>query len=292
MNGAKGSEVGPALPFKTGVLVMGIASGLVLGLWEHRATKLETRSAVAAMIPYKTFVEKLEKDPDFLVREFLAVKPAGVEDCADSADPQFSGAPPLLEIFTDFECPHCACFASQWKTRYRSQWQGLLDVRVRHFPLHSGCNDRVKTNIHAQACLASYAAEAARLQGGDEAFWRMHDLLFANSRKLEAKPYAELAVEIGLDPDQLLEDMAGDEVVAAVNTDIALAGELNVHGTPSVFLDGRRVPQLCLNNPVFWEAISLKLGEPEVMTARAAKTEHDCGKDCCRKLASTAQATP
>ena len=41
--------------------------------------------------------------------------------------------------------------------------------------------------------------------------------------------------------------------------DIARGDELGVHGTPAVFLNGRRVPSFFLHNPIFWEAISADL---------------------------------
>ena len=64
---------------------------------------------------------------------------------------------------------------------------------------------------------------------------------------------------IGLDGEQLVEDMESELVRQTVTADIVLAEALGVTGTPTVFLNGRRVPRVCLRNPVFWEAISAEL---------------------------------
>ena len=84
----------------------------------------------------------------------------------------------------------------------------------------------------------------------------MHDRLFAHSRRLGDKLYAELAAAIGLEGNQFLEDMNCEKVRQRVAADVALAAELGVAGTPTVVLNGRRVPQLCATSPIFWEAVA------------------------------------
>ena len=63
--------------------------------------------------------------------------------------------------------------------------------------------------------------------------------------------YRELAREIGLAPELLAVQMDSQEVHRLVDDDIALARELGVTGTPAMFLDGRRVTELC-NTLAFW----------------------------------------
>ena len=126
---------------------------------------------------------------------------------------------------------------------------------VRHYPLCSLCNEQVKDTIHPNACRAAYAAEAARLQGGRRAFERMHELLFANRKRLGDKVYRDLAVQVGLDPVLFLRRMEDPVVRQAVHEDIELARQLGVDGTPTMFLDGRRIPALCLT-PAFWQAVA------------------------------------
>jgi protein-disulfide isomerase len=237
--------------------VMGFAVLLILGLWLYRGAKLDIRQQVARLLPYKEHVDAQQEDPAFLLREFYAAPQHLI--LAREHETETCLIEPRLDVFVDFQCPHCACFASRWRKDFHPLWQGPLRIELHHFPLCPDCNDTVTERIHPEACQASYAAEAARLQGGDEAFWQMHDALFRYGRRLGEEPYAKLAADIGLDGEQLLEDMRNPGVRQAVAADIDLAGELGVTGTPAVFLNGRPVSLLSLYNPVFWEAASADL---------------------------------
>jgi len=61
----------------------------------------------------------------------------------------------------------------------------------------------------------------------------------------------------GIDGQQLVADMQSDMVRRAIVADALLARRLGVTKTPAVFLDNRRVPDLCLQSSVFWEAFSV-----------------------------------
>ena len=239
--------------------VMGFATLVILGLWVYRDAKLDVRQEAAKLLPYKQFVVDRLSDPEFLMREYFANPQHAISLRVAESGGVAGAREPTVVIFSDFQCSHCACFASQWKKDLRPLWKGDLRVSFRHFPLDRSCNSTTKRQIHAQACEASYAAEAARLQGGEAAFWQMHDLLFARSRRLGETRYADLAREIGLDVQQLLVDMRGESIKQAVASDIGLAADLGVTGTPRVFLNGRPVPEICLYEPLFWEAVSSEL---------------------------------
>lgn len=259
---------GARLSAGAGLKVMGFAALVIAGLWVYRGAKLDIRQEVAKLLPYKEFVQDLEKDPDFLLREYYAEPRRVVAGRLADSEGQSEPGDPTVVIFSDLRCPHCACFASRWEHEFRHYWNGPLRVSFRHFPLGRECNDTVTAEGAPQACRASYAAEAARSQGGEGAFWQMHDLLFKHSRRLGDRPYSELATRIGLDADKLVADMDSTAVRQAVAADVALAAELGVKSTPTVFVNGRRVPRLCLNNPVFWEAIAAKLSPGPGVAAR------------------------
>jgi protein-disulfide isomerase len=250
--------------------IVGFASIVIVTLWLYRGAKLETRAEVAKLLPYKAFVDARKDDPAFLIREFLAqpeeallVRERGHSDTS-------AAGVPTLTVFTDFQCPQCACFAHQWNAHYGNRWNGPIHVDVRHFPLGTACNVTTPSDVHPQACDAGYAAEAARRQGGEDAFWRMHDLLFASSRHLETHSFEKLAGRIGLDGPAFANEMNAAPTRDAVARDIALARALGVRGTPTLFLNGRRVPAWLVHNPVFWDVISAHLREAEAPGAMAA----------------------
>ncbi len=92
--------------------------------------------------------------------------------------------------------------------------------------------------IHQNALNASKAAVAAQKQGK---FWEMHDKLFANQRALSLDNIKQYAQQIGLDMTKFEQDMNSPEVQKAIDEDTKLAQQSQVNGTPSLFLNGKRV---------------------------------------------------
>ncbi len=225
---------------------------VIAGLWAYRREHLAFRRELGSLMPYKRVVTDLQEDPAFLLREYDAQPqheiPLRLGEASGSDHPR-------LAVFTDFECPACYCNSLGVRHKNTEAFKGKLTVMVRHYPLDNECNANVETELHPNACEAAYAAEAARLQGGDQAFVRMHTLLFENRKALGDSLYRKLAGQIGLDTDRFQADMEGDVVRQIVQSDIKLAQELSVTGTPTMLLNGRRIPKLC-QVPVFWKAFA------------------------------------
>src|SRR5690606_24896957 len=108
---------------------------------------------------------------------------------------------------------------------------GGLRVVFKMWPISTSCNPTAKTDLHPVACDASLAAQAAFMLGGNEAFWKMHDLLFETqsqwkrtTKQLESgvpRPdFTSYAVQIGLNPDAFRKAMTSPEALAAVKADI------------------------------------------------------------------------
>lgn len=284
--------VGAALTPYAALRAISLAVVLIAGLWLFRGAKLDVRRQVARLLPYKQIVEKQRSNPAFLLREYYAQPQHAILSHNASGEDESNTIIPRLDIFTDFQCPHCVCFARRWKKQYRPLWKGPLQVNLHHFPLDSDCNKIVKRDVHTEACEASFAAEAARLQGGDKSFWEMHDLLFANYRHLGEKPYAKLAARLGLDGAQLLKDMAMDGVKQVVADDVELASNLGIKGTPYVFLDGRSVPRFCLNNETFWKTISIELLQRTTDHSNHKFIAHSSGQTIDSKITNLVTVKP
>ena len=92
--------------------------------------------------------------------------------------------------------------------------------------------------MHSNALPAARAALAAGKQGK---FWEMHDKLFANQRALTMDDLKKYAQEIGLDMATFEKDMASPEVQKEIDDDTKLAQQSQVSGTPTLFLNGKRV---------------------------------------------------
>ena len=132
-------------------------------------------------------------------------------------------------VYGDYECPYCAALEAR-----------LHGVRVcfRHFPVRSS-----HPRAHAAAC----AAEAAALQ---DAFWPMHDALFADQGRLEDPHLWARAERLGLDVARFDADRRSEAVVARVREQFRSGVRAGVVTTPTTFIGGRmfagRDPDLLL----------------------------------------------
>mgnify|MGYP001795182638 FL=1 len=131
--------------------------------------------------------------------------------------------------FSDFECPFCAVAAGHMKDFVDERGSEVLYV-YKHFPLKS---------IHPEAEPASKASWAA---GQQEQFWIYHNGLFANQDRLGDALYVELAEQIGLDVEQFNRDRNSDAAQSAVDSDLALAAQLKLNGTPRFLIGGLLIP--------------------------------------------------
>jgi protein-disulfide isomerase len=126
-------------------------------------------------------------------------------------------------VYADFECPYCAALELRLAT-------AQLIVCFRHFPV------RAK---HPRAWAAARAAEAAARQ---DAFWPMHDALFADQGRLEDPHLWAKAEQLGLDVARFNTDARSDGVDQRVQDDFRSGLRAGVVTTPTLFLpDGERV---------------------------------------------------
>lgn len=149
---------------------------------------------------------------------------------ADSATHGPEGALVTLVMFTDFECPFCRRVVptlAALEERYGAD----LRLVLKHFPLP----------FHSRAGLAHEAVLEAQRQGGPQAAFRLHDLLFTEPGELERGDILGLAERAGLDLERLTEALDHDRHVAAIEVDQALGARLGVRGTPTFFINGQRM---------------------------------------------------
>jgi protein-disulfide isomerase len=92
--------------------------------------------------------------------------------------------------------------------------------------------------MHRNAMDASRAALAAHKQGK---YWEMHDKLFANQRALQPENLKQYAQELGLDMAKFEQDVASAEIQQQIGADMQAAREAQVTGTPTLFINGKRV---------------------------------------------------
>ncbi|KKQ95402.1 MAG: Thioredoxin domain protein [Candidatus Woesebacteria bacterium GW2011_GWB1_43_14] len=153
-----------------------------------------------------------------------------------SAEDHVKGNPDsdiVIVEYSDFQCPACAYYSGFMKKLLDEKGDEIALV-YRHFPLEQ---------IHKNAKVASYAAEAAGSQGK---FWEMHDLLFANQSVWENLPdpekeFTKYAQDLGLNIDQFNTDLKSDETRDRVNNDYRSGIASRVNSTPTFFINGEKI---------------------------------------------------
>lgn len=135
-----------------------------------------------------------------------------------------------LVLFTDFECPFCSRIAPTLDALLQ-QYGNDVRLVFRNNPLA----------FHPNAMPAAEAALEAFAQGGNDAFWRYHDLLFANQRTLARADLERFAQQIGLDLPRFRQALDSGTHRAAIDADRALAAQLGATGTPAVFVNGKHM---------------------------------------------------
>jgi len=97
--------------------------------------------------------------------------------------------------------------------------------------------------MHDMAKPAALAALAAGKQGK---FWEYHDKLFAE-KKITLRSLDRIATEIGLDIKQFNQDKSSKQLINLMNSDMVEANTLGITGTPTVYVNGRKVKERSLN---------------------------------------------
>jgi protein-disulfide isomerase len=92
--------------------------------------------------------------------------------------------------------------------------------------------------FHNNARPAAEAAMAVFAVGGAEAFWRFHDLVFANQRELSAENCLRWAAMAGVDGAKFQAELSSKRQAAKVDEDLALATRLGIRGTPVFRING------------------------------------------------------
>jgi protein-disulfide isomerase len=88
---------------------------------------------------------------------------------------------------------------------------------------------------------AKDAAKAARAAGEQGKFWEMHDLIFENFSTLSEEKFKEFAKKLNLNMDKFLKDFKSDKYDKLIQADINLGRSIGVTGTPTLFINGKRV---------------------------------------------------
>jgi protein-disulfide isomerase/uncharacterized membrane protein len=139
--------------------------------------------------------------------------------------------------FSDFLCPFCAK-GSRYIKLAASGAHDTVRFVFRHYPLDKSCNRRLRSDVHAGACLLAEGAACAFEQNK---FWEYHDIAFETEGRISRSVVMDTASKIGLNLGEFKSCLDSGRGLKVVNEDIQAAYNAGVKSTPTLFINGRRL---------------------------------------------------
>lgn len=146
-------------------------------------------------------------------------------------------APLVIVEFADFQCPFCKVAATSLKKLY-TEYKGDIVIYFANYPLDNECNPALNRPMHPNGCEAALASICADQKGK---FWEMSHLLFGNQKSLNPETIKNLGVSIGLDSSFMNSCPSAPETKKQLKVQLDLAEKMQIHSTPSLFLNGRKL---------------------------------------------------
>jgi protein-disulfide isomerase len=175
------------------------------------------------------------------------------------------GAPVVLVLFSDFQCPYCKEEAKMLRTNLVSAYPKQVRAYFKDLPLEQ---------IHPWAKAAAIAGRCVFKQNPN-AFWDYHDWIYEHQSEITADNLRAKIMEFAqgkeLDALQLGRCMDTKATEAEVNKSVEEARELRVSSTPTLFVNGRRLP-----SQIPWPDLR-QIIDQEIEYQKTAK---NAGEDC------------
>lgn len=163
-------------------------------------------------------------------------------------------APVVIMEFADFQCPGCGDFARFSKP--------LLDDHIQAGTVRFVWYDWPIVQIHGNAVLAARAGRCANEQNG---FWQYHDVLFGRQNEWSesqraADLFVDYSAQAGLDRNAFGECLRSDRFQQEVSENYELGNSLGVSGTPTLFVNGKRINQVPRRRAEWDELVQQEMG--------------------------------
>jgi protein-disulfide isomerase len=144
-------------------------------------------------------------------------------------------APITIVEFADLECPDCRMEAPVLRQTVQQSFPGKVRVFFKDYPLES---------IHPWARAAAIAGRCVYRQDA-QAFWKFYDWMYDTQDQIDptnlSTKVLDWAGSNGVDGIQLGRCMDTKATEAEVNQSIAEGRSLQLKGTPTLFINGRKI---------------------------------------------------
>ena len=149
-----------------------------------------------------------------------------------------AGAPVVLVAFSDLQCPHCKVEAEMLRKNLIQNYPKEVRLYFKDFPLES---------LHPWAKDAAIAGRCVYQQNAD-AFWEYHDFIFGHQETLTPENLKDQILgwakdQKNIDSIKLGTCIASKATAAEVEKEQEEGRALDISGTPTLFINGRRIGQ-------------------------------------------------
>jgi protein-disulfide isomerase len=221
------------------LMVLALACGLIAPSVKAADLPTEQRQAIEGIIhdylmhnpdvlieALRGAEDKLNREADAKAEKVLIDRRSEIFDDPTTpvgGNPQ--GDATIVEFF-DYRCPYCKQVLPSLQTLLKEDHK--LRFVYKEMPV-----------LGLQSVTAAHAALAAQRQGKYEAF---HNAMMATKGQITDETVYKVAGSVGLDIDRLKQDMSAPDIGEALKTNLALATELNIRGTPGFIVGNHIVP--------------------------------------------------
>ena len=182
----------------------------------------------------KTYAERVEANLRSSLRDAVLADDPRLYQVPVAASPTMGPSSALVTLvsFSDFECPYCKR-GDHTVVELQKLYGAELRVAWKHLPLP----------FHKMAVPAARLSVLVQKTKGDEAFFEVARRLFDSSPDLSEPTLISLGKSFGLQGPELEAALGGKNafVEERIAADQDLAEDLEAHGTPTFFINGRRV---------------------------------------------------
>jgi protein-disulfide isomerase len=176
------------------------------------------------------------------------------------------GAPLVLVLYSDFQCPACKEEAKALRENIAKTYPAEVRVYFKDFPLES---------IHPWAKMGAICGRCVFRQDPVK-FWDFYDWIYEHQAEINGENLKDKVLEFAktnnLDTLQLSRCMENKATEADVDKSLAEGKTLDIDQTPTLFINGRRIP-----GAIPWTNLK-SLIDAELPYAKA---NPESGEKCC-----------
>jgi protein-disulfide isomerase/uncharacterized membrane protein len=150
-------------------------------------------------------------------------------------------APVQVVEYSDFLCPFCRSLAGAL-SQFLPQSGNRVVIYYKNYPLDRACNPSLKASTHPGACWLAFGGLCAQYEGR---FGAYADKVFSTDlRNPQPADVVRLAAQAGLNAAAFEACIADPRTRSDLEAQIAEAQRLGVQATPTLFVNGKKLPRI------------------------------------------------